>query len=116
MERVYQAQLGQAQSQQQAQNQQPSQEEADSLRLSSVRQLINEEIFVQRAAKMNLTATPEEVDAKVAEMKAPFPTLSATFAAHSPSTSCSIKRSSRRSTSPTPMSPGISNSTRLSLT
>jgi peptidyl-prolyl cis-trans isomerase SurA len=68
MNRMYQAQLAQAQ------GQQSSPEEADSLRLSSVRQLINEEIFVQRAAKMNLTATPEEVDAKVAEMKAPFPT------------------------------------------
>jgi peptidyl-prolyl cis-trans isomerase SurA len=74
MERMYQAQLGQQQSQQQGQTEPPSPEEADSLRLSSVRQLINEEIFVQRAAKMNLTATPEEVDAKVAEMKAPFPT------------------------------------------
>jgi len=68
MDRMYQAQLAQAQ------GQQTSPEEADSLRLSSVRQLINEEIFVQRAAKMNLTATPEEVDAKIAEMKAPFPT------------------------------------------
>jgi peptidyl-prolyl cis-trans isomerase SurA len=68
MERMYQAQLAQAQ------GQQTSPEEADSLRLSSVRQLINEEIFVQRAAKMNLTATPEEVDAEVAKMKAPFPT------------------------------------------
>ncbi len=66
MDRMYQAQLAQAQ------GQQTSPEEADSLRLSSVRELINEEIFVQRAAKMNLTATPEEVDAKVAEMKAPF--------------------------------------------
>ncbi len=68
MDRMYQAQLAQAQ------GQQTSPEEADSLRLSSVRELINEEIFVQRAAKMNLTATPEEVDARVAQMKAPFPT------------------------------------------
>ena len=67
MNRAYQDQLAQAQ------GQQSSPEEADSLRLSSVRQLINEEIFVQRAAKLNITATPEEVDAKVAEMKAPFP-------------------------------------------
>jgi peptidyl-prolyl cis-trans isomerase SurA len=68
MDRMYQAQLGQAQ------NQQPSPEESDSLRLSSVRQLIDEEIFVQRAAKMNLTANPEEVDAEVAKMRAHFPT------------------------------------------
>lgn len=68
MDRMYQAQLAQAQ------GQQTSPEEADSLRLSSVRQLINEEILVQAAAKMNLTPTPEDVDAEVAKMKAPFPT------------------------------------------
>jgi len=34
--------------------------------------LIDEEIVEQRAAKMNLTATNEEVDAKLAEMKAPY--------------------------------------------
>jgi peptidyl-prolyl cis-trans isomerase SurA len=73
MKRMYEAQLGQAQQQQQAQNQQPSPEESESLRLNSVKQLINEEIFVQRAAKMNLTATPEEVDAEVNKMKAPAP-------------------------------------------
>jgi len=66
MDRVYAAQLGQAQ------GQQPSPEQADSLRLSIVRELIEEEIVSQRAAKMNLTATPEDVDAKVAEMKAPY--------------------------------------------
>jgi peptidyl-prolyl cis-trans isomerase SurA len=68
MDRMYQTQLAQAQ----AQGQQSSPEEADSLKLSSVRELINEEIFIERAAKMNLTATPEEVDAKVAEIKAPL--------------------------------------------
>ena len=62
---LFQAQLAQAQ------GQHPSSEEADSLRLQAVRELINEEILEQRAAKMNLTATPEEVDARVAEMKAP---------------------------------------------
>jgi peptidyl-prolyl cis-trans isomerase SurA len=66
LDRMYQAQLAQAQ------GQQSSPEEADSLRLSSIRELINEEIFVQRAAKMNLTATAEEVDAKVNEMKAAY--------------------------------------------
>jgi peptidyl-prolyl cis-trans isomerase SurA len=66
MDRMYEAQLGQAQ------DQQPSQEQADSLRLQVVHELIDEEIVEQRAAKMNLTATSEEVDAKLAEMKAPY--------------------------------------------
>jgi len=66
MERMYTAQLGQAQ------DQQPSPEQADSLRLSVMHELIDEEIVEQRAAKMNLTATSEEVDAKLAEMKAPY--------------------------------------------
>ena len=66
MDRVYQAQLGQAQ------GQQPSPEQADALRLNIVRELIDEEIVEQRAAKMNLTATPEDVDARLAEMKAPY--------------------------------------------
>jgi peptidyl-prolyl cis-trans isomerase SurA len=68
MNRAYQDQLAQAQ------GQQNSPEESDSLHLGAVQQLINEEIVIQRAAKENLTATPEEVDAKIAEMKAPFPT------------------------------------------
>jgi peptidyl-prolyl cis-trans isomerase SurA len=68
LDSMYQAQLAQAQ------GRASSPEEADSLRLSSVRELINEEIFVERAAKMNLTATPDEVDAKINEMKAPFAT------------------------------------------
>ena len=50
-----------------------SAEGADALRLGLLdEQLIPEEIIQQRAAKMNLTATPEEVDAKFAEMKAPY--------------------------------------------
>jgi len=66
MDRMYTAQLGQAQ------DQQPSPEQGDELRLQVVRELIDEEIVEQRAAKMNLTATSEEVDAKLAEMKAPY--------------------------------------------
>ena len=50
----------------------PSEEQADSLRLGLLSQLIDEEIVEQRAAKLNLTATPEEVDAKLAEAKAPY--------------------------------------------
>ncbi|WP_334268172.1 SurA N-terminal domain-containing protein [Edaphobacter sp. HDX4] len=68
MDKAYEAQLGDAQQQQQK----PTREQADSLRLNVLRQLIDEEIVEQRAAKMNLTATNEEVDAKLAEMKAPY--------------------------------------------
>lgn len=70
LDKAYQAQLGDAQQQQQKQA--PTREQADSLRLQVLRQLIDEEIVEQRAVKMNLTATNEEVDAKLAEMKAPY--------------------------------------------
>jgi peptidyl-prolyl cis-trans isomerase SurA len=66
MEKMYNAQLGEAQ------GQQPSPEQADALRLNIVQELINDEIMQQRAAKMNLTATAEDVDARLAEMKAPY--------------------------------------------
>ncbi|HEY0263352.1 MAG TPA: SurA N-terminal domain-containing protein [Granulicella sp.] len=65
LEKAYKDQLGDTQ-------QQPSQEQADSLRLNLLSELIGEEIVQERAAKMNLTATNEEVDAKLAEMKAPY--------------------------------------------
>jgi peptidyl-prolyl cis-trans isomerase SurA len=68
MDRAYQSQLGDAQQQQQN----PTREQADSLRLNVLRSLIDEEIVEQRAAKMNLVATNEEVDAKLAEMKIPL--------------------------------------------
>jgi peptidyl-prolyl cis-trans isomerase SurA len=68
LDKAYKLQLGDPAQQQQ----QPSQEQADSLRLNVLRELIDEEIVEQRAAKMNLTATNEEVDAKLAEMKAPY--------------------------------------------
>lgn len=67
MEKVYTAQLGEAQ-----QQQQPTHEQADSLRLNVLKELIDEEIVQQRAVKMNLTAPNEEVDAKLTEMKAPY--------------------------------------------
>ena len=67
LDKSYAAQLGGAQ-----QQQTPSQDQADSLRLNLLRAMIDEEIVEQRAAKMNLTATNEEVDAKLAEMKAPY--------------------------------------------
>jgi peptidyl-prolyl cis-trans isomerase SurA len=68
VDKAYATQLGEGQQQQQ----QPSQDQADSLRLNLLQALINDEIVQQRAAKVNLTATSEEVDAKLAEMKAPF--------------------------------------------
>ncbi len=67
VDKAYAAQLGEAQQQQEL-----PQDQADSLRLNLLQALINEEILQQRAAKMNLTATNEEVDAKLAEMKAPY--------------------------------------------
>jgi peptidyl-prolyl cis-trans isomerase SurA len=68
LDKAYKSQLGDAGQQQQ----QPSQEQVDSMRLNVLRELIDEEIVEQRATKMNLTATNEEVDAKLAEMKAPY--------------------------------------------
>ncbi len=50
----------------------PSLEQEEIVKLSLVRQLIDEEILAQRAAKLNLAATDEEVDTQIAEMKAPF--------------------------------------------
>ena len=65
LDQVYKAQLGE-------QQQQPSHDQADAMRLQELRELIDEEMVEQRAAKMNLTASNEEVDAKLAEMKAPY--------------------------------------------
>ena len=50
----------------------PSDEQATSLRLSILRQLIENEILMQRAAKLGLLATDEEVDRKLNEIKAPY--------------------------------------------
>ena len=52
--------------------QQPTIEQSNSLKLNIVRELIVEEIVEQRAAKLGLTATDAEVDAKLQEMKAPY--------------------------------------------
>ena len=55
------------------QDQQPeTEEQAKSDRLTILRTLIDGEIIEQRAAKMNLTATNEEVDAKLTEMKSRY--------------------------------------------
>jgi peptidyl-prolyl cis-trans isomerase SurA len=50
----------------------PSQEEALSLKLSILDELINSEILIERAAKMNLVATDAEVEDKFTESKSPY--------------------------------------------
>lgn len=50
----------------------PSAEQADIVRLNIVHDLIDHEILTQRAAKLNLTANDEEVQAKLDEIKAPY--------------------------------------------
>jgi peptidyl-prolyl cis-trans isomerase SurA len=52
--------------------QQPSPVQSQIAHLEILRQLIDNEIQQQRAAKLNLVATDEEVDAKLAEIKAPY--------------------------------------------
>jgi peptidyl-prolyl cis-trans isomerase SurA len=51
---------------------QPTKEQGEATRLSILRLLIDDEILQQEAKKMNLVASDEEVDAKLAEMKAPY--------------------------------------------
>jgi peptidyl-prolyl cis-trans isomerase SurA len=65
LERNYQISLGdnpQAQSPQ----------EADIRRLNVLHQMIQDEILQQRAAKLNLTASDEDVNARLTELKAPY--------------------------------------------
>ena len=52
--------------------QEPSKEQADIVRLNILRQLIDDEIIQQRAAKLNLAASDEDVNAKLTEAKAPY--------------------------------------------
>jgi peptidyl-prolyl cis-trans isomerase SurA len=49
--------------------QDPSPEQADIARLTILRQMIDEEILQQRAAKLNVVASDEDVNAKITEMK-----------------------------------------------
>lgn len=65
VERVYEANLGDS-------KQQPSKIQADIMRLNILRELIDQEIIMQRAAKLNLTATDDEVSERLNELKAPF--------------------------------------------
>ncbi|MFP5204075.1 MAG: SurA N-terminal domain-containing protein, partial [Acidobacteriota bacterium] len=46
--------------------------EADIRRLQVLRSLIDDEILQQRAAKLNLTASDEDVNARLTEIKAPY--------------------------------------------
>jgi peptidyl-prolyl cis-trans isomerase SurA len=50
----------------------PSQEESLSLKLSILDELINNEILIERATKMNLTASDAEVEDKFTESKSPY--------------------------------------------
>jgi len=52
--------------------QKPEGEQASSLRLSILKELIDNEIMLQRAEKLGLLATDEEVDSKINELKAPY--------------------------------------------
>jgi peptidyl-prolyl cis-trans isomerase SurA len=50
----------------------PSPDQAQSLRLSILRELIENEMLLQRAEKLGLMATDAEVDSKLSEIKAPY--------------------------------------------
>ena len=52
--------------------QEPSQEETLSLKLNVIEQLINNEILLERAKKLNLEASDGEVEDKFTELKSPF--------------------------------------------
>ncbi len=65
LERNYQIQLGDN-------PQKPSDQEADILRLNVLQKMILSEIEQQQAAKLNLTASDEDVNAKLTEIKAPY--------------------------------------------
>jgi peptidyl-prolyl cis-trans isomerase SurA len=65
LERIYKANL--------ADNpQKPSPEQADMVRLNILKQMIDDEILWQRATKLNLAASDEDVNAKLTEVKAPY--------------------------------------------
>ena len=53
-------------------DQQPSGEQATSLRLSILRELIDDEILMRRAEKLGLLATDDEVERKLSEIKSPY--------------------------------------------
>jgi len=65
LERYYKASLGDN-------LQQPPADQANIIRLDVLNHMIEDEILQQRAAKLNLAATDEDVNAKLTELKAPF--------------------------------------------
>ena len=65
METLYRTNLGES-------KQEPPKDQADNVRLNIVREQIDEEIVDQRAAKLNLAASDDEVETKLAEFKAPY--------------------------------------------
>jgi peptidyl-prolyl cis-trans isomerase SurA len=65
LERYYEASLGDN-------SQKPSPVEANIRRLQLLHQMIQDEVLQQRAAKENLAATDEDVNARLTEMKAPY--------------------------------------------
>ena len=54
------------------QQQTPSEVQAEIVRLNILRQLIDEQILMQRATKMHLVASDEDVNSRINEIKAPF--------------------------------------------
>src|ERR1700744_2072101 len=65
LDRYYQASLGES-------PQKPSAVEADMRQLQVLHQMIQDEIMQQAAAKLNLEATDEDVNARLTEIKAPY--------------------------------------------
>jgi peptidyl-prolyl cis-trans isomerase SurA len=72
-QKIYRADLEKYFERQTAGSNQPlSDEQATSLRLSILRELIENEILMHRAEKLGLLATDEEVDRKLTEIKSPY--------------------------------------------
>ena len=72
-QKIYRADLDKYFERQTAGSNQPlSDEQATSLRLSILRELIENEILMHRAEKLGLLATDEEVDRKLTEIKSPY--------------------------------------------
>lgn len=65
LEKLYKAGLGDN-------PQEPSPEQANIVRLNTLKGMIDDEIVQQRAAKLNLAASDEDVNAKLTEIKAPY--------------------------------------------
>jgi peptidyl-prolyl cis-trans isomerase SurA len=74
-QRIYRADVEKYFQNQTAGSTQPiGEEQATSLRLSILRELIENEILMHRAAKLGLLATDDEVDRKINEIKSPYST------------------------------------------